>query len=321
MTTHAAAETSQLVTRSLHPAITSDVRTFEAAVSAAERVVVPLERPGPEHRAKLLAFVLSAIETQLERLGAAPSGCSPAEALETILGDQLYRTRLLGAGGLALRFAPLDGVADASGELSVEDSQALRRMFALAQHQPLQVFLPEPSAGLCVTGAPQRLSDWLPSGSSDGRVASIEYEIENDRQAEPAEPPGAELSGFEPPSLHAFLAGDVMDRPVTASAGFATAESSAGADQGEPELQGAPAAGVECLGGDLDGIEPHAIELFGTRDLVYSAPFVALGIARFLSLSLWSPRIDSPTDAMLRDPWFLLDLLAATATVLYIIYG
>lgn len=68
-------------------------------------------------------------------------------------------------------------------------------------------------------------------------------------------------------------------------------------------------------------LEPHAIELFGTRDLVYSAPFVALGIARFLSLSLWSPRIDSPTDAMLRDPWFLLDLLAATATVLYIIYG
>ena len=65
MTTHAAAETSQLVTRSLHPAITSDAGTFEAAVNAAQRVVVPLDRPGPEHRAKLLSFVLSAIETHV----------------------------------------------------------------------------------------------------------------------------------------------------------------------------------------------------------------------------------------------------------------
>ncbi|HEX4454039.1 MAG TPA: UbiA prenyltransferase family protein [Kofleriaceae bacterium] len=58
----------------------------------------------------------------------------------------------------------------------------------------------------------------------------------------------------------------------------------------------------------------------GPHALVYSAPFVAIGIVRFLSLALWRPRIDSPTDAMLRDPWFLLDLVAATATVLYIIY-
>ena len=67
--------------------------------------------------------------------------------------------------------------------------------------------------------------------------------------------------------------------------------------------------------------DAHTVELFGTRDLVYSSPFVALGILRFLSLALWRPRLDSPTDAMLRDPWFLVDLAAATATVLYIIYG
>lgn len=67
--------------------------------------------------------------------------------------------------------------------------------------------------------------------------------------------------------------------------------------------------------------DAHTIALFGTQNLIYSAPLVALGIARFLSLSLWAPRIDSPTDAMLRDPWFLLNLVAAVATVLYIIYG
>jgi decaprenyl-phosphate phosphoribosyltransferase len=68
-------------------------------------------------------------------------------------------------------------------------------------------------------------------------------------------------------------------------------------------------------------LDNHTVELFGTRNLVYSAPFVAIGIVRFLSLALWKPGVESPTDAMLRDPWFLADLAAATATVLYIIYG
>jgi decaprenyl-phosphate phosphoribosyltransferase len=61
--------------------------------------------------------------------------------------------------------------------------------------------------------------------------------------------------------------------------------------------------------------------VFGTDRLIFSAPFVALGIVRYLSLALWRPRDDSPTEAMFRDPLFLLDLAAATAVVLYIIYG
>jgi decaprenyl-phosphate phosphoribosyltransferase len=63
------------------------------------------------------------------------------------------------------------------------------------------------------------------------------------------------------------------------------------------------------------------VTVFGTDRLVYSAPFVALGVIRFLTLALWRPRDDSPTEAMLRDPWFLADLFAAAATVLYLIYG
>lgn len=68
-------------------------------------------------------------------------------------------------------------------------------------------------------------------------------------------------------------------------------------------------------------VSPHTIAFFGTDRLVYSTPFVALGILRFLFLALWWPKDDSPTEAMLKDPWFLLDLVAATATLLYIIYG
>ena len=68
-------------------------------------------------------------------------------------------------------------------------------------------------------------------------------------------------------------------------------------------------------------IDEHTIASFHTNRLVYSSPFVALGIVRYLSLALWRPRDESPTEAMLKDPWFLLDLAAAAATVLYIIYG
>jgi decaprenyl-phosphate phosphoribosyltransferase len=67
-------------------------------------------------------------------------------------------------------------------------------------------------------------------------------------------------------------------------------------------------------------IAPHTVEAFGTDKLVYSAPFVALGVLRFMFLALWYPKDDPPTEAMLKDPYFLVDLVLAAATVLYIIY-
>jgi decaprenyl-phosphate phosphoribosyltransferase len=68
-------------------------------------------------------------------------------------------------------------------------------------------------------------------------------------------------------------------------------------------------------------IDEHTVRFFGTEHLVWSAPFVVLGIVRFLFLALWEPKDDPPTEAMLKDPWFLLDVAAAVATVLYAIYG
>ena len=65
---------------------------------------------------------------------------------------------------------------------------------------------------------------------------------------------------------------------------------------------------------------PHTIEFFGTGELVWVSPFVLLGVVRFLVLSLWRDSDETPTDAMLSDRWFLLDLAAATATTLYVIY-
>jgi decaprenyl-phosphate phosphoribosyltransferase len=68
-------------------------------------------------------------------------------------------------------------------------------------------------------------------------------------------------------------------------------------------------------------LDEHTVRQFGTGRLVYSSPFVLLGIIRFLMLSLWRPTEDSPTEAMLKDPWFLVDLVLAAGTILYVIYA
>jgi decaprenyl-phosphate phosphoribosyltransferase len=68
-------------------------------------------------------------------------------------------------------------------------------------------------------------------------------------------------------------------------------------------------------------LAPHTVAFFGTSRLVYVAPFVVLGTARFLMLALGRAGAEPPTDAMLRDPWFLLVLAAATAMTIYAIYG
>jgi 4-hydroxybenzoate polyprenyltransferase len=68
-------------------------------------------------------------------------------------------------------------------------------------------------------------------------------------------------------------------------------------------------------------LDAHTRAAFGSDRLVLSAPFVAFAIVRFFMLALWRPTDDSPTEAMFKDPWFLLTLVCATATILYVIYA
>jgi 4-hydroxybenzoate polyprenyltransferase len=65
----------------------------------------------------------------------------------------------------------------------------------------------------------------------------------------------------------------------------------------------------------------RTVAYFGTGNLIWTLPFCIIGIARFLSLALWKPRADSPTDAILRDWTFMANLLLWGGTVLLIIYG
>ena len=67
-------------------------------------------------------------------------------------------------------------------------------------------------------------------------------------------------------------------------------------------------------------IDHHTIGFFGTDQLPWSVPFGLFGLGRFAWLTLVRPGKDSPTDAMLRDPIFLLNLAAWAASILIIVY-
>lgn len=65
----------------------------------------------------------------------------------------------------------------------------------------------------------------------------------------------------------------------------------------------------------------RTVAFFQTRQLIWTLPFCVFGIGRFLQLALWRPHAHSPTDAMLRDWPFLLNLGLWAVAVLLIIYG
>lgn len=67
-------------------------------------------------------------------------------------------------------------------------------------------------------------------------------------------------------------------------------------------------------------VDPHTVEFFGTKELPWSAPFCVVGLARFAWLALVRPGSDSPTDAMLRDGVFLMNLVAWAVVILVIVY-
>jgi hypothetical protein len=208
-----------LVTRILHLPITSDAEAFVTVARATERAVVRLGNPGFEDRDRLARFVARGIETELGRLGAAPPGWRYEDGLEAILGDQLYRARLLGCFGIALSLPSLRDLADPSGQLGAEDSATLRRLVALAECEPLQLYLPQPCAELRIVGNSEPLSAWLPTSLGPGHVASIEYDAP---ASTPSEVDGAALTPtpgptLTAPPLEAFVDGHMSQTENAAS--------------------------------------------------------------------------------------------------------
>jgi 4-hydroxybenzoate polyprenyltransferase len=68
-------------------------------------------------------------------------------------------------------------------------------------------------------------------------------------------------------------------------------------------------------------VDPATATRLGTRHLVWTVPLVLYGVFRFLFLLYRGTGARSPTDAILRDPPFILNLLLWGALVLLLIYG
>lgn len=79
------------------------------------------------------------------------------------------------------------------------------------------------------------------------------------------------------------------------------------------------AAGT-CVAYVLYTIAPHTRQFFGTDRLLYTAPFAAFGVVRFLLLVSRNSSADSPTDAMLRDIPFMANLVLWAGAIVTIIY-
>ena len=67
-------------------------------------------------------------------------------------------------------------------------------------------------------------------------------------------------------------------------------------------------------------VDARTVHFFGSDRLIYSAPFVAIGVLRFLQIVLWKPSDEPPTEAMIKDPLFVADLVAAVLVVILCIY-
>lgn len=67
-------------------------------------------------------------------------------------------------------------------------------------------------------------------------------------------------------------------------------------------------------------ISPETIEKFHTRDLIYTIPMVLFGIFRYLYLIYQKPTARNPTEAILRDPPFLINILIWAVAAIWIVY-
>ncbi|HVZ74767.1 MAG TPA: decaprenyl-phosphate phosphoribosyltransferase [Polyangia bacterium] len=65
---------------------------------------------------------------------------------------------------------------------------------------------------------------------------------------------------------------------------------------------------------------PHARSMFHSIALMWTVPFVAFGVFRFIWIASRKSDAESPTDSMLRDPAFMINLALYGITVLVLLY-
>ena len=71
---------------------------------------------------------------------------------------------------------------------------------------------------------------------------------------------------------------------------------------------------------DRVAVAPETVQKYHTYDLVYTIPMVLYGIFRYLYLMYQRPGERNPTEAILRDPPFLINMLLWGLAVVWIVY-
>jgi 4-hydroxybenzoate polyprenyltransferase len=71
----------------------------------------------------------------------------------------------------------------------------------------------------------------------------------------------------------------------------------------------------------LYAVAPETVEKYHTKYLVYTIPLVLFGIFRYLYLIYQNPEQRNPTEAILGDPPFLINLVLWGGAVVWIVYG
>ncbi len=71
----------------------------------------------------------------------------------------------------------------------------------------------------------------------------------------------------------------------------------------------------------LYAVSPETEQKYHTKYLVYTVPLVLFGIFRYLYLIYQNPERRNPTEAILGDPPFLINLLLWGGAVVWIVYG
>ncbi len=136
----------------------ADLRSLMAEAEALGLLPVEVAPLGPADRGKLALVLEEAIEGALERRGACPPGVGAATDLDTSLGDQLYRARLVEARGLCVYVPNLEGATTLGGALDAEDSAALRFWVQAPSMLPVRVLLDDDNRSLGVYGPPLPLA-------------------------------------------------------------------------------------------------------------------------------------------------------------------
>jgi 4-hydroxybenzoate polyprenyltransferase len=71
----------------------------------------------------------------------------------------------------------------------------------------------------------------------------------------------------------------------------------------------------------LYSVAPETVEKYHTQDLVFTIPLVLYGIFRYLYLMYQRPGERNPTEAILRDTPFLINIVLWGLAVVWIVYG